>query len=212
MRRASAWPAEWKPAKVDGARRDLSRPGRCRYRTRRHRTGAQRRMQRSGDAAGGQGRPDRRRLRARRFFNCHGACGVGRWRVLGRRRGRRTGCGGYWFADGSRGGGYVVDRGRLLCISKEFAGHARLGRLIFLAKEALPDQLRNRLVHRAGVSLLFCYSQVGKHFEDGVRRNLELPCQLVDANFAHKYCNTRVGGRLADLLRVLYGIKFSFGI
>jgi hypothetical protein len=50
---------------------------------------------------------------------------------------------------------------------------------------ALPDQLRNRFINRAGVRLLFGDADLRQHFYDHVRWNLQLPRQLVDADFAH---------------------------
>jgi hypothetical protein len=51
--------------------------------------------------------------------------------------------------------------------------------------EALPHQLRNRFINRAGVRLLFGDADLRQHFYDHVRWNLQLPRQLVDADFAH---------------------------
>ena len=50
-----------------------------------------------------------------------------------------------------------------------------------------------------------------QHLENGMRGNLELPGQFIDANFAHSYDgNGPWNRRLANLLRVLYGIRFGF--
>jgi hypothetical protein len=167
-------------------------------------------MQRSRDAAGGQGRPYRCRLRARLFLNRDAGGTFGQWRGLRRNCGRRTGHCGAWFDDEPRGGWFLYG-GRLPCDAGGAGCRCWPGRLL-VAEKTLPDQLRDGLVHGAGVSFLFGHAEIGEHLEDGVRWDLELPCQLVDANFTHRYCDTRVGGRLADLLRVLYGIKFGFGI
>src|SRR4051794_5273865 len=56
------------------------------------------------------------------------------------------------------------------------------------ALDALPNQFRNGFVDRAGVGLFLGDAQLGEHFEDDMRRNLELPRQLVDADFTHKSC------------------------
>jgi hypothetical protein len=51
--------------------------------------------------------------------------------------------------------------------------------------DALPYQFRNRFVNRAGVRLFFGDADLRQHFYDHVRWNLQLPRQLVDADFAH---------------------------
>jgi hypothetical protein len=56
--------------------------------------------------------------------------------------------------------------------------------------EALPHQLCNRLVDRAGVRLLFGDADFGQHFYNHVRWNLQLPRQLVDTDFAHIWTAT----------------------
>jgi hypothetical protein len=50
---------------------------------------------------------------------------------------------------------------------------------------ALAHQFRNRFVDRAGVRLFFGDADLRQHFYDHVRWNLQLPRQLVDADFAH---------------------------
>jgi hypothetical protein len=51
--------------------------------------------------------------------------------------------------------------------------------------DALPHQFRDRLINRAGMRLLFGDANLWQHFYDHVRWNLQLPRQLVDADFAH---------------------------
>jgi hypothetical protein len=98
--------------------------------------------------------------------------------------------------------------GRLLNRHCGAAGFGvRLGRLASL--DALPNQFRNRSVDGAGVGLFLSDTELGKHLEDGMRWNLELPRQLVYANFTHKSCKRAYSAVLTDLLRVLYGIKFG---
>jgi hypothetical protein len=72
-------------------------------------------------------------------------------------------------------------------------GHGHLRRGCFplpgglpsAALNPLPDQFRDRLVNRAGVSLFLLDAESRQHLKDLVRRNLELPRQLVDSNFTH---------------------------
>src|SRR5882672_5656870 len=75
--------------------------------------------------------------------------------------------------------------------------------------DALPNQFRNGSVDRAGVGLFLSDTELGKHIEDSMRWNLELPRQLVNADFTHKSCKRAYSAVLTDLLRVLYGIKFG---
>jgi hypothetical protein len=51
--------------------------------------------------------------------------------------------------------------------------------------DALSHQFRDRLINRAGMRLLFGDANLRQHFYDHVRWNLQLPRQLVDADFAH---------------------------
>ena len=75
----------------------------------------------------------------------------------------------------------------------------------------LPDQFRNIVVYGARMSFLLGNAKFRQHLENRMRWNLELPCQFIDANFAHSYdCNGLWDRRLANLLRVLYGIRFAF--
>jgi len=50
---------------------------------------------------------------------------------------------------------------------------------------SLTDYLRNWLIHGAGVGLLLGHAELGQHVDDGVRGDLELPCELIDSNFTH---------------------------
>jgi hypothetical protein len=68
----------------------------------------------------------------------------------------------------------------------------RGGRLIALRRtrvaisvDALPHQFRHWLINRTRVRLLFGDADLRQHFYDHVRWNLQLPRQLVDADFAH---------------------------
>jgi len=81
-----------------------------------------------------------------------------------------------------------------------------------LSVQALPQQFGNRLINRAGVRLFFSDADVRQHFYNHVRWNLQLPGQLVNADFAHILdCNALVTRRLADFPRISYVIKFFFG-
>jgi hypothetical protein len=51
--------------------------------------------------------------------------------------------------------------------------------------DAFAHQLRDGLINRTGVRLLFGDADLRQHFYDHVRWNLQLPRQLVDADFAH---------------------------
>jgi hypothetical protein len=129
------------------------------------------------------------------------------YRRFGRHRGRGLG-GRAWLLGLKRGVGSFLLFGRLLNCHCGTAGFGvRLGRLASL--DALPNQFRNRSVDRAGVGLLLSDTELGKHLEDDMRWNLELPRQLVDANFTHKSSKRAYSAILTDLLRVLYGIKFG---
>jgi hypothetical protein len=156
-------------------------------------------------SSGRQRRPDRRRLRARRFF-CHSSGAVSRWRGL---RGNR-----WLFSGGNRS--RSLNRSRFFLLGNFRLGH-RHGRGVlglrgrpFLAVDSPANQLRYRFVYGTRVGFLFGDAELWQHFEKRVRGDLELPGELVDANFTHTYSNTLATGRLSDLLRVLYGIKFSF--
>jgi len=78
------------------------------------------------------------------------------------------------------------------------------------AGDALANLEGDGVVDRAGVRFLLGDAELGQHFEKSMGGNLELPGQLVNSDFAHSYCNTLESGRLTDLLRVLYSIRFTF--
>jgi len=85
-----------------------------------------------------------------------------------------------------------------------------LGGRLCCARRAPPDQFRDIVVYGARMSFLLGDAKFRQHLEDGMRGNLELPGQFIDANFAHSYdCNGPRNRRLANLLRVLYGIRFT---
>jgi len=81
-----------------------------------------------------------------------------------------------------------------------------------LTLNTFPHEFGYRFIDGAGVSLLLGDAELGQHFEDHVRGNLELPGKLIDTNFAHIDSNALVTRRLTDILRVLYGIKFALVI
>jgi len=66
--------------------------------------------------------------------------------------------------------------------------------------DALANEFRNRLVDGARVRLLLTHSQLREHFEDRMRWNLELPGQLVNADFTHSKLKTLFAPFLTDLL------------
>jgi hypothetical protein len=51
---------------------------------------------------------------------------------------------------------------------------------------SLANDLRHRLIDGTGVSLFLGNAEPRQHVDDFVGGNLQLPCQLVDANFTHK--------------------------
>ena len=79
-----------------------------------------------------------------------------------------------------------------------------------VAGDALAHQFGNRFIDRTGVRFFLGDAKLGKHFDQCVRRNLELPGELVNSDFAHNYSNSRVRDGLTDVLRVLYSIRFNF--
>jgi len=164
--------------------------------------------------ARGQRWPNGSRLAAKRFIQRCGCRSVLGWR--GNRRlssvyGSALGCDRRWFLLGRR------NRVRLLLFNLLRLFHCRDQPTAFRLSDAfsvnaLPYQLGNRLIDRTGVRLLFGDADLRQHFYDHVRWNLQLPRQLVDADFAHiQDCNALVMLRLADFPRILYGIKFFFG-
>jgi hypothetical protein len=54
------------------------------------------------------------------------------------------------------------------------------------ALNAPADQFRDGLINGAGVGLLLGDAESRQHIDNLVRRDLELPGQLVDADFTHK--------------------------
>ena len=69
-------------------------------------------------------------------------------------------------------------------------GNRRLGlvngRCDTTALHPQPKPLGDIFVDRTGVSFLLGNAEPGQHVDDFVGGNLQLPCQLVDANFTHK--------------------------
>lgn len=66
------------------------------------------------------------------------------------------------------------------------AFHFALGGLGPAVLHSRPKPLGYVLIDRAGVGFLFRDTELGQHFDDGVGGNLQLPCELIDANFTHK--------------------------
>jgi hypothetical protein len=140
----------------------------------------------------GQRRPHWCRLAAQRFFR-----GAGGGTILGRRdcrrrgfrsvRRRALGCDHRWFLLWRRHRVRLL----LLLLFNLFRFLYRSGRSTALRVDrtfsvhALAHQFRNRFVDRAGVRLFFGDADLRQHFYDHVRWNLQLPRQLVDADFAH---------------------------
>ncbi len=54
------------------------------------------------------------------------------------------------------------------------------------ALDSLPDDFRHRLINGTGVGLLLADSELGQHVDNGMGGDLQLPCELIDSNFAHK--------------------------
>ena len=54
------------------------------------------------------------------------------------------------------------------------------------ALHSQPKLLGNVIIDRTGVGFLLGDAELGQHVDDFVGGNLQLPCQLVDANFTHK--------------------------
>jgi hypothetical protein len=51
---------------------------------------------------------------------------------------------------------------------------------------SLADDLRHRLIDGTGMSFFLGDAELGQHVDDLVRGDLQLPGQLIDANFTHK--------------------------
>ncbi len=69
-------------------------------------------------------------------------------------------------------------------------GHGRVGLAAHgSARSTLhtqPQLLGDVFIHGAGVGLLLGHAKLGQHVDDGVRGDLQLPCELIDSNFTHK--------------------------
>jgi hypothetical protein len=50
----------------------------------------------------------------------------------------------------------------------------------------LADYFGHGLINGTGVGLLLGHTELGQHVDDGVRGDLQLPCELIDSNFTHK--------------------------
>jgi hypothetical protein len=87
-----------------------------------------------------------------------------------------------FFNDG--GGGLALPIG-----GRTFSALVEVGRFRDrdpIRGEAAPDFLRHVVVDRAGVRFLLGHAELRQHFQDLVRRDLELPRQLVYADFLHR--------------------------
>ena len=189
------------------ARKNLAgarRRGRRRSRPGRNGGGSQRGMQRRA-SSGRQRWPYGRGFRTRGFFGDGVIGSVGQ---IGRGRfGNRSGCSfSRLFSNGRRG----LD---LFFLGWGFF-HCHRGRGIrgrrFTTREAPANLVGYGFVDRTGMRFFLCDAELRQHVNQGMGGDLELPGQLVDADFAHSYCNTLETGRLTDLLRVLYSIRFDF--
>ncbi len=189
------------------ARKNLAGPrsrGRRRRGPGRNGSGSQRWMQRRA-SSGRQRRSYGRRFRTRGFF---GDCVIRSVGVIGRGRFRnRSGCTfGRLFSNGRRGRGlFLFEWGFLHCDRGGVIGGRR-----FTTREAPANVVGHGFVDRAGMRFFLRDAEFRQHLNQSMGGDLELPSQLVDADFAHSYCNTLETGRLTDLLRVLYSIRFDF--
>ncbi len=93
----------------------------------------------------------------------------------------------------------VPDNERLTAVHDE--------RLAAIAVKMPPQQLRGAVIHRAGMGLFLGYAEYRQRFEDLMRGHLQLPGQLVYADFTHS--QRLQYPSLPCVLRVLYGIKFA---
>jgi hypothetical protein len=64
-------------------------------------------------------------------------------------------------------------------------GWLSLRRRRSVPKQPLPDENRSAFINRAGVRLLLGDAKLWQHVQYFVRGNLQLPCQLVNADFTH---------------------------
>ena len=137
--------------------------------------------------ARGQRRPNRSRLAAKRFFGRRGCRSV-----VGRRgnRARQQRARERSWLRSPAVPARAPQQVRLLLFNLLRLFHCRGRPTAFrlsyaFSVDAFPYQLRNRLIDRTGVRLLFGDADLRQHFYDHVRWNLQLPRQLVDADFAH---------------------------
>jgi hypothetical protein len=138
-------------------------------------------------ATRGQGRPQGRRLAAKRFFNGGNGgllenCRGGRFDAGSTRSGGFCG-GARTLGRGLRPRGFF-DRFRFGNCHASFEFPAR--RIASSALQSLPDNQCDGLVNGAGVGFLFGHTELGQHVDNRVRWHFELPGQLVDANFGHR--------------------------
>ncbi len=202
-RRRGSCPRHWRSWNCDGRRGHRRGGSRRRYglsRSRQDLAGtrrgnwtsrngprSQRGMQRRG-ATSGQGRPQRRGLAAKRFFNggnggLLSGCGVRT--VGGRFTARWGGLGWYWRMLRHRlGAREMLLRFHLGNGDRAFEFLAC--RRACSALQSFPDDLLDAFVNRTGVGFLFGDTELGQHLDDEVRWNFELPCQLVDTDFRHR--------------------------
>jgi hypothetical protein len=54
------------------------------------------------------------------------------------------------------------------------------------ALNAQPKLFGHVVVNGTRVGFLLGNAELGQHVDDGVRRDLKLPCELIDSNFTHK--------------------------
>lgn len=81
-----------------------------------------------------------------------------------------------------------------------------------IGAEMCPNQIRYVVIERAGVRFLLGHAERGQQFDNLVRGNFQLPGQLVNADFTHmeKTAMAFEKRRLADVIRVLHPIRFTF--
>jgi hypothetical protein len=93
---------------------------------------------------------------------------------------------------GGRGRSGLTARGRFTPLDGLGFGNGDR-RAVFVAQRSstaalhpLTDDFRHRLIDGAGVGLLLADSELGQHVDNGMGGDLQLPCELIDSNFAHK--------------------------
>lgn len=107
---------------------------------------------------------------------------------------------------GKRWGGYGLRNGlfapaRGFCFNCGLHGYGFLFFLLWYGRdnaEAAPDFVCGLFFQRTGVGLFAGYAQTGQQVKNAVRLDLQLPCQLVDANFTHKTSVSRPRARRCD--------------